>query len=249
MVGEILREQKGMKLKGNLYHFTQINMAYNSNRIEGSELTEDETRYIYDTNTIGLTDKTVKVDDIIETANHFKMFDYMLEHYEDKINSDMLKQFHYLLKRSTSDESLSWFKVGEYKLLENEVGGMETSSPEAVAENIERLIKEYNSKDDIGVEDIIEFHVRFERIHPFQDGNGRVGRIIMFKECLKNNIMPFIIDDKHKLYYYRGLKEFDSQKGYLIDTCLSAQDHYEMVVDKFTKSHEQKIAKPKYKSR
>lgn len=249
-IGLLLKDQMEMGLKGNLYHFTQVSMAYNSNRIEGSQLTEDETRYIYETNTIGVgsKEKLINVDDIIETTNHFRLFDYMLENYDKPLNSDMIKQFHYILKRGTKDESKSWFKVGEYKLLENQVGGKDTVKPEDVDAAVENLLKQYNSKD-ITVEDIIAFHYEFENIHPFQDGNGRVGRMIMFKECLKHNIVPFIIDERHKAFYYRGLQEFKNQKGYLIDTCLSAQDNYSLVIEKFTKNMEIKKDKRKSKKR
>lgn len=247
-IGLFLKEQKEICLKGNLYHYTQINMAYNSNRIEGSSLTEDETRYIYETNTIGLTNNkdAIKVDDVIETVNHFKLFDYMLETYNQSLNADMIKHFHYLIKRGTSQERLSWFKVGEYKMLANEVGDISTADPSEVADKMDSLLQQYNKIENPNIEDIIAFHYNFERIHPFQDGNGRVGRMIMFKECLKNGITPFIIDEKHKGYYYRGLREFSKVKGYLIDTCLSAQDNYTLVVDKFTQGLEQ-IQQPQKK--
>lgn len=234
---EILREQKEMQLKGNLYHITQINFAYNTNHIEGSTLTEEQTRYIYETNTLILEDgKTqTKVDDIIETANHFKLVDYMLEIADKTITSKMIKEFHKILKTGTSDERKSWFKVGEYKALANEVGGYETSNPENVEKDMEDLLKWYNSLENVTFDDIIKFHSDFEEIHPFQDGNGRVGRIIMFKECLRNNIVPFIILDEDKLFYYRGLREYQhgGEKGYLIDTCLNAQDQYKKLIDKF----------------
>ena len=231
-IGDILKEQKEMQLKGNLYHYTQIIMAYNSNRIEGSCLTEDETRYIYETNTIGLLDekKTVNVDDIIETINHFRAFDYMVDNYDKELTADMIKQFHYYLKRNTSDEKKSWFKVGDYKLVENIVGDITTVAPKDVEQAMDSLLNSYKQiKPE--VTDIIEFHYNFEKIHPFQDGNGRVGRLIMFKECLKNDITPFVIDAEHDWYYKRGLKEFSKQKGYLVDTCLSAQDKYAAVVN------------------
>ena len=234
---EILREQKEMQLKGNLYHITQINFAYNTKHIEGSTLTEEQTRYIYETNTLILEDgKTqTKVDDIIETANHFKLVDYMLEIADKTITSKMIKEFHKILKTGTSDERKSWFKVGEYKALANEVGGYETSNPENVEKDMEDLLKWYNSLENVTFDDIIKFHSDFEEIHPFQDGNGRVGRIIMFKECLRNNIVPFIILDEDKLFYYRGLREYQhgGEKGYLIDTCLNAQDQYKKLIDKF----------------
>lgn len=251
-LGVFLKEQKEMQLKGNLYHFTQVNMAYNSNRIEGSQLTADETRYIYETKTIGLLDKekTIKVDDIIETVNHFKVFDFMLDNYDKPLDLEMIKHFHYLIKRGTSDEAKSWFNVGDYKLLGNAVGDdMATVDPENVAKAMDELMEKYSDIEKPTVEDIIAFHYEFESIHPFQDGNGRVGRIIMFKECLKNNIMPFIIDEKHKLYYYRGLKEFTKVKGFLTDTCLSAQDDYEVAVKHFMKGLEKTKEKPKGKKR
>lgn len=233
----ILREQKEMDLKGNLYHITQVNFAYNTNHIEGSTLTEKQTRYIYETNTFILEDgKTAtKVDDIIETLNHFKLVDYMLEVADENLSENMIKEFHKILKTGTSDERKSWFKVGDYKNLENEVGGAATTSPKDVEKDVKDLLNWYNSLEKVTFEDIIKFHSEFEKIHPFQDGNGRVGRIIMFKECLKNNIVPFIILDKDKLFYYRGLNEYQQggEKGYLIDTCLNAQDQYKELVDKF----------------
>ena len=233
---DILREQKEMKLKGNLYHATQINFAYNTNHIEGSTLTEEQTRYIYETNTLVLEDgnKSANVDDIIETSNHFKLVDYMLDVADKTLSEDMIKEFHKILKTGTSDERKSWFNVGAYKSLANEVGGNKTSKPEDVAKNIDNLLSWYNSLEKVTLEDIIKFHSEFEKIHPFQDGNGRVGRIIMFKECLKNSIIPFIILDKDKLFYYRGLNEYQKggEKGYLIDTCLNAQDQYQKLIDR-----------------
>lgn len=233
----ILREQKEMQLKGNLYHITQIHFAYNTNHIEGSTLTEEQTRYIYETNTLILQDGNAitKVDDIIETANHFKLVDYMLDVADETLTEDMIKEFHKILKTGTSDERKSWFKVGDYKQLENEVGGNSTIKAKDVVIEIEKLLNWYNSLEKVAIEDIIKFHSDFEKIHPFQDGNGRVGRIIMFKECLRNNIVPFIILDKDKLFYYRGLNEFQhgEEKGYLVDTCLNAQDQYQKLIDKF----------------
>ena len=222
-----LREQKEMKLKGNLYHQTQVSFAYNTNHIEGSTLTEDQTRYIFETNTILFEGDTVaKVDDILETANHFKLVDYMLDVAEEKLTEEMIKEFHKILKEGTSDSRKEWFNVGEYKKLANEAGNMQTSLPKNVVKDMAKLMEWYNSLKKITIKEIIEFHYRFERIHPFQDGNGRVGRIIAFKECLKNNIIPFIILDKDKLFYYRGLKEYKNEKGFLVDTCLNAQDQY-----------------------
>ena len=226
---EILREQKEMGLKGNLYHNTQIIFAYNTNHIEGSKLTEDQTRYIYETNTILFEGETVaSVDDIVETSNHFKLVDYMLDNADKELTEEMMKDFHRILKEGTMDSRKDWFNVGEYKRLANEAGSMKTSSPKQVAKDMQKLIEWYNNLSKVTIKDIIEFHARFEKIHPFQDGNGRVGRIIAFKECLKNNIIPFIILDKDKLFYYRGLKEYQNktEKGYLIDTCLNAQDQY-----------------------
>jgi Fic family protein len=224
---ELLREEKEMKLKGGLYHQTQIKLAYNSNRIEGSRLSEDQTRYIYETNTISTApEETVDVDDIVETLNHFSCFDYMLSHADEALTEDMIKEFHRLLKRGVSGERKEWFRVGDYKVRANAVGDMKTTAPAKVAGEMHKLLEAYHVKAHITIEDVIEFHHRFESIHPFQDGNGRVGRIIMFKECLRHDIMPFIIDEEHKLFYYCGLKEYTSEKGYLRDTCLSAQDRY-----------------------
>ena len=224
---DVLREQKEMGLKGNLYHNTQIIFAYNTNHIEGSKLTEDQTRYIFETNTILFEGQTVaSVDDILETANHFKLVDYMLDVAEEKLTEEMIKEFHKILKEGTSDSRKEWFNVGEYKKLANEAGNMQTSLPKNVVKDMAKLMEWYNSLEKITIKQIIEFHYRFERIHPFQDGNGRVGRIIAFKECLKNNIIPFIILDKDKLFYYRGLKEYKNEKGFLVDTCLNAQDQY-----------------------
>ena len=233
---DVLREQKEMGLKGNLYHNTQIIFAYNTNHIEGSKLTEDQTRYIFETNTILFEGQTVaSVDDILETANHFKLVDYMLDIAEEKLTEEIIKEFHKILKEGTSDNKKEWFNVGDYKKLVNEVGNMQTSLPKNVVKDMAKLMEWYNSLEKITIKEIIEFHYRFERIHPFQDGNGRVGRIIMFKECLKNNIIPFIILDKEKLFYYRGLKEYKNEKGYLEDTCLSAQDQYKNMIEYYLK--------------
>lgn len=221
-----LREEKKIKLKGGIYHQTQVKLAYNSNHMEGSRLTEEQTRYIYETNTIGLDKEPANIDDIIETVNHFQCFDYILDCAEEILTENIIKKIHYLLKSNTSDSRLEWFNIGDYKQRANMVGDSKTTPPGKVKKEIQRLLFEYQQKDSIFFEDIIEFHYNFEKIHPFQDGNGRVGRLIIFKECLKYNITPFIIDEKHKLYYYRGLKEFQNERGYLIDTCLSAQDVY-----------------------
>ena len=230
---EVLREQKEMRLKGNLYHNTQILFAYNTNHIEGSKLSEEQTRSIFETNTLLFNSDTIaRVDDILETANHFRLVDYMLAVASDKLTEDMIKKFHRILKEGTTDSSKDWFNVGEYKKLSNEVGYIKTSSPKQTPKDMEKLIEWYNSLSEITIKEIIEFHARFEKIHPFQDGNGRIGRIIAFKECLKNNIVPFIILDIDKAFYYRGLKEYQSnrEKGYLIDTCLNAQDQYKSMI-------------------
>lgn len=228
---DVLTEEKKAKLRGGIYHKVQVDLTYNSNHIEGSRLTHDQTRYIYETNTIGIVDEAVRVDDIIETTNHFRCIDFIIDKANASLSETIIKQLHYLLKSGTSDSRKDWFTVGEYKRLPNEVGGMDTTMPEEVAEEIKSLLTWYNSLENVTLEDIIEFHVRFEKIHPFQDGNGRVGRLIMFKECLKNNIVPFIIDENHKLFYYRGLKEWTRERGYLVDTCLSAQDNFKLRLD------------------
>lgn len=231
---DLLLDEKKIHLKGGLYHKTQINLAYNSNRIEGSHLTEEQTRYIYETNSIrNEGEEPLKVDDILETVNHFRCFDFMLEHADEELSENMIKEFHRLLRNNTSDARVEWFRVGEYKMRPNEVSGVQTTSPEEVAKEMKLLLAKYLSKPQVTFEDIIDFHQRFERIHPFQDGNGRVGRIIMFKECLKHDILPFIIDEQHKWYYYRGLKEYKAERGYLLDTCRSAQDVYEGYVNYF----------------
>ncbi len=232
-----LREQKKMKLKGNLYHQTQVSFAYNTNHIEGSTLTEDQTRYIFETNTILFEGDTVaKVDDILETSNHFKLVDYMLDVADKKLTEKMIKEFHKILKDGTSDSRVEWFKVGEYKQMGNTIGeGVKTTLPQNVEKDMGKLMDWYNLLKHITIKEIIEFHYRFESIHPFQDGNGRIGRLIMFKECLKNNIIPFIIRDADKLYYYRGLKEYKSEKGYLTDTCLNAQDQYSKMIEYYLK--------------
>lgn len=231
---ELLQEEMEMKLRGSLYHQTQIKLAYNSNRIEGSRLSEDQTRYIFETNTINVeSEETASVDDIMETVNHFSCFDYMLTYAKQKLTEDMIKEFHRILKRNTSDERKEWFRVGDYKARPNMVGDIKTVAPGQVESEMEKLLTAYHQKQNISIENIVDFHHKFESIHPFQDGNGRVGRIIMFKECLKNDILPFIIDHEHKLFYYRGLKEYNSEKGYLMDTCLSAQDRYEALVSYF----------------
>ena len=223
---EVLREQKAMKLKGSIYHRTQIDLTYNSNHIEGSKLTHDQTRYIFETNTIGITDSAINVDDIVETVNHFRCIDHIIDHAEEKLTEDFIKHLHLLLKTGTSDSRKDWFAVGDYKRLPNEVGGIDTCPPEEVHKSLKALLAEYHQNRHKSLDDILDFHVRFEQIHPFQDGNGRVGRLIMFKECLANNIIPFIITDELKLFYYRGLREWGHINGYLTDTCLTAQDFY-----------------------
>ncbi len=230
---DILKDQKKFRLSGSLYHRIQVDLTYNSNHMEGSRLTHDQTRYIFETNTIGITDQILNIDDIIETANHFKCIDSVIDNANYELSEKYIKELHRILKSSTSDSKNDWFAVGEYKKLPNEVGGMDTVTPEKVHNEIRNLLNTYHSKKEITIEDIIEFHVHFERIHPFQDGNGRIGRLIMFKECLKNNITPFIIDEEHKLYYYRGLKEWETEKGYLIDTCMSAQDNFHKLIKHF----------------
>lgn len=226
---DILREQKNMKLKGNLYHNTQITFAYNTNHIEGSKLTEDQTRYIYETNTLlAEKDSVTDLDDILETANHFKLVDYMLDIADKKLTENMIKEFHRILKEGTSDGRKDWFVIGDYKKLSNEFGGLKTTEPKNVERDMKKLLEWYDSLEQVTIKEIIEFHAKFEKIHPFQDGNGRIGRIIAFKECLKNNIVPFIILDKDKLFYYRGLNQYQNnkEKGFLIDTCLNAQEQY-----------------------
>lgn len=228
-----LTQQKEAKVKGGIYHRVQIDLTYNSNHIEGSRLTHDQTRYIFETNTIGITDSAVNVDDIIETTNHFRAIDYIIDNNDSKLTEQYIKYLHFLLKSGTSDERKDWFKVGDYKMLPNEVGGIDTVEPENVHKELSSLLKEYNKKKAPKIEDIIDFHQRFEAIHPFQDGNGRVGRLIMFRECLRNGIVPFIITDDLKMFYYRGLHEWPGIKGYLLDTCLTAQDNFKLILDKF----------------
>lgn len=228
-----LREQKASRLKGGIYHRTQIDLTYNSNHIEGSRLTHDQTRYIFETNTIGISDMAVNVDDIVETINHFRCIDFIIDHAEEKLTESFVKQLHLLLKSGTSDSLKDWFAVGDYKKLPNEVAGQETSLPRDVHAHMKSLLNDYNSRRHHALEDILDFHVRFERIHPFQDGNGRVGRLLMFKDCLANNIVPFIITDELKMFYYRGLHEWGHINDYLKDTCLTAQDAYKLLLDYF----------------
>ena len=230
---DILQDQKESRYSGGIYHKTQIDLTYNSNHMEGSRLTHDQTRYIFETNTIGVESEVLNVDDVIETANHFRCIDMIIDHAKSALTEKFIKELHLILKNGTSDSRKDCFAVGDYKKLPNEVGGMETSLPEEVADKMKILLAEYNAKEKKTFEDLLDFHVKFERIHPFQDGNGRVGRLIMFKECLKYNIVPFIIEDNLKLFYYRGLKEWDTEKGYLMDTCLTAQDKYKVYLDYF----------------
>lgn len=228
-----LKREKSVKLSGGIYHKTQIELTYNSNHIEGSTLTHDQTRYIFETNTIGVDNQVLDVDDVVETANHFRCVDYIIDNVGKAITESMIKHLHFILKNGTSDSRKEWFNVGEYKKMPNEVGGMATCQPQNVKYEIARLLNEYNAISNKSLDDILTFHVDFESIHPFQDGNGRVGRLLMFKECLANNIVPFVIDDEHKLFYYRGIKEWKNVKGYLRDTCLSCQDKYKLWLDYF----------------
>ena len=229
----ILQEEKASKYSGGIYHKTQIDLTYNSNHMEGSRLTHDQTRFIFETNTIGIENEVVNVDDIIETTNHFRCIDMIIDHVKTELNEKLIKELHFILKSGTSDSKKDWFAVGDYKKFPNEVGNMKTPLPEEVDNLMKDLLKEYNSKKEKTFEDILDFHVQFERIHPFQDGNGRIGRLIMFKECLKYNIVPFIIEENLKMFYYRGLKEWNNERGYLVDTCLTAQNRYKACLDYF----------------
>ena len=228
-----LKEEKDMKLKGGIYHKTQIDLTYNSNRIEGSKLTHDQTRYIFETNTIGATKDSINVDDIIETTNHFRCIDLIIDKAKSKLTESFIKELHLLLKSGTSDSRKDWFNVGDYKKLPNEVGGNETCSPKEVTSKMKAMLTDYHKIEQKTIEDIIAFHYQFEIIHPFQDGNGRVGRLIILKECLNNNVVPFIIDEELKLFYYRGLQEWENIRGYLMDTCLTAQDNYKATLQYF----------------
>ena len=230
---EILQEEKSSGYSGGIYHKTQIELTYNSNHIEGSSLTHEQTRYIFETNTIGVETGSINVDDVIETANHFRLVSLIIENAKSVLTEEFIKQLHLILKTGTSGSRKEWFAVGDYKKLPNEVGGMNTVIPEEVSCKMKELLNKYNAKKEISFEDILDFHVKFEKIHPFQDGNGRVGRLIMFKECLKHNIVPFIIEDDLKMFYYRGLSEWETEKGYLRDTCLTAQDRYKAYLDYF----------------
>lgn len=230
---DVLRTEKASGTKGGIYHKVQIELTYNSNHMEGSRLTHDQTRYIYETNTIGVEAGTVNVDDIVETANHFRCIDMVIDSAGQMLSEPFIKTLHRTLKNGTSDSRKDWFAVGEYKKIPNEVGGRDTTAPEEVPTEMKQLLASYNRKPDKTLEDLIAFHLAFESIHPFQDGNGRVGRLILFKECLKNDIVPFIIDEDLKLFYYRGLHEWNTERGYLIDICLSAQDKFRKYLDYF----------------
>ena len=230
---DILQEEKSSGYTGGIYHKTQIELTYNSNHIEGSSLTHEQTRYIFETNTIDVENGSLNVDDVIETANHFRIVSLIIDNAKSTLTQEFIKELHLLLKNGTSDSRKDWFAVGGYKKFPNEVGGMNTTLPEEVPEKMKELLNEYNVKEEKSLEDILDFHVKFEKIHPFQDGNGRVGRLIMFKECLKYNIIPFIIEDDLKMFYYRGLAEWETEKGYLRDTCLTAQDRYKAYLDYF----------------
>ena len=230
---DILKREKDSQMHGGIYHKLQIELTYNSNHIEGNKLTHDQTRYIFETKTIGVSTESVLVDDIIETSNHFRCIDLAIESAKTKLTEALIRQFHYILKNGTSDSTKSWFKVGDYKMIENEVGGKETVPVKDVKNKMKELLLWYSSISNVTVNDIIEFHYRFECIHPFQDGNGRVGRLIMLKECLKHNIVPILIPDEYKEFYYRGLKEFKNEPRYLIDTCLYGQDVFKTHLNYF----------------
>lgn len=230
---EILQDEKARKYAGGIYHRTQIELTYNSNHMEGSRLTHDQTRYIYETNTIGIETAAVAIDDILETVHHFRCIDLIIDRANAPLTESFIKELHRILKDGTSDARQDWFAVGDYKRLPNEVGGMETALPENVREEMHALLSYYRDGKSKTIEDLLDFHVRFERIHPFQDGNGRVGRLLLFKECLRYRIVPFIIEDDLKMFYYRGLREWTSERGYLLDTCLTAQDRYKAALDYF----------------
>ncbi|MBQ3320559.1 Fic family protein [Candidatus Saccharibacteria bacterium] len=230
---EILRREDRLRVKGGIYHKVQVELTYNSNHIEGSRLTEDQTRYIFETNTVGALKKYegIRVDDVVETANHFRCIDYIIENANRRLSERMIKQLHFILKNGTSDSLEDWFSVGDYKKLPNEVGGMETTAPEQVKPEMQKLLKKYRERKVLDFQDLLNFHHAFECIHPFQDGNGRIGRLILFKECLRLDIIPFIIDEELKMFYYRGLKEWNNEKGFLTDTCRSAQDKFIKILE------------------
>lgn len=229
---QTLRDEKSIRMPGGLYHELQVRMTYNSNHIEGSKLSEDQTRLIFETNTVDVGEG-IPVDDIIETVNHFRAIDYVIDHAEDALTEDVVKQLHRILKQSTRDSALAWFTVGDYKKRANTVGGRETAKPKDVSARMQALLSAYEALETVSIDDIIRFHCEFERIHPFQDGNGRAGRLIALKECLRYNIVPFIIEDSKKMYYYRGLSEWDTEKGYLTDTCLDGQDTFKKLMAMF----------------
>lgn len=226
---QLLRDEKEIKLPGGLYHELQVRMTYNSNHIEGSRLSEDQTRQIFETNTIDVGDG-IPVDDVLETVHHFRAIDYVIDIAEDELTEDIIKHLHYILKHETKDSTLGWFAVGDYKKRANVVGGRENSKPSEVHRHMKSLLDDYNAKEIITIEDIIAFHAEFEYIHPFQDGNGRVGRLVALKECLHHNVIPFIIEDSVKHYYYRGLAEWRNEKGWLTDTCLAGQDTFKRLL-------------------
>lgn len=228
-----LRQEKESGLKGGIYHRTQIDLTYNSNHIEGSRLTKEQTRYIFETNTLGITAENTRIDDILETVNHFRCIDYIIVHATEKITEPHVKQLHSILKNNTSDSQKSWFAVGDYKRLANEVGGEETVQPHDVHKRMKTLLAGYNANKHVTFDDILDFHVQFERIHPFQDGNGRVGRLLIFWQCLQSGIVPFIITEELRMFYYRGLQNWGRINGYLHDTCLTAQDEYKRVMEYF----------------
>lgn len=234
---DVLRTEKKLKISGGIYHKVQIELTYNSNHMEGSCLTHEQTRYIFETNTVGIEKQSLNVDDIIETSNHFNCIDMIIDNAKARLSESFIKELHVVLKSGTSHSRLDWFNVGDYKKLPNEVGGRKTAAPAEVNAELKQLLNDYNSIRDVTIEDIIDFHYRFECIHPFQDGNGRIGRLVMFKECLKNNIVPFIINDDMKMYYYRGLAEWKNEKGFLVDTCLSAQDKFKAWMEYFEIEH------------
>ena len=229
----VLQREKQSRLPGGIYHRVQIDLTYNSNHIEGSRLSREQTRFIFETNTIGIEKQAVNVDDVVETANHFRCIDMVIDDANRALSQAMIKRLHEILKSGTSDSRQDWFAVGEYKKLPNEVGGQETTAPEDVENRMRALLNAYNAKTRKTLRDLLDFHVQFESIHPFQDGNGRVGRLILFKECLKNDIVPFIITDDLKMFYYRGIREWKTEPGYLTDTCLTAQDHFKALMDYF----------------
>lgn len=230
---DILKEEKKSSRKGSIYHKVQIDLTFNSNHIEGSKLTHDQTRYIYETNTIGIEDTVVNVDDIVETTNHFRAIDIVIENANLKLSERFIKELHKILKNGTSDSRKDWFNVGGYKKLPNEVGGRETILPEKVSLHMKQLLDEYNAIDRKTLHDLADFHYKFESIHPFQDGNGRVGRLLLFKECLKYNITPIVIDEELKMFYYRGLRKWEEEQGFLIDTFLTGQNKFKKYLDYF----------------